>query len=215
MADPATWYTDAMYQASAALVVDLLARTDVVADRNHVIAHSEVPGATHQDPGPGWDWDYYMALIEGTWAITGDLTGVVAAEDVFTGARVDGALVTLIETGETMTVGEDGTYLFPDLAEGDYTVVATADGYEPGTCEKTIDASGTWWCSIALLPSPSGGTTTDPGTTPTPDDGPAPAAFAPSSERVPLGEGRGCGCATGGSPALAFLLAPLLLRRRR
>ncbi|MDQ5825725.1 MAG: S-layer homology domain-containing protein [Chloroflexota bacterium] len=59
------WYTEAMYQASAKLVATMSDRYGIKKDRSRVIAHSEVPGATHQDPGPKWDWDYYMGLVRG------------------------------------------------------------------------------------------------------------------------------------------------------
>jgi N-acetyl-anhydromuramyl-L-alanine amidase AmpD len=208
--DPDTWYTDEMYTASAALVVDILSRTSVIGDRNHIIGHVEVPGATHTDPGSGWDWTYYMALIEGSWVIAGDLTGVVAAEDIFTGERIPGARVTVQETGEQVEVDEGGVFLFPDLPEGEYTVTATADGYTEGSCTTTIDATGTFWCSIALFPAPEEPEEPED----LPEDEPEepsvqPEGFAPQS-RIPI-ERSGCGCAqTGGAGAwwaLALLLA--------
>ncbi|MGH8793415.1 MAG: N-acetylmuramoyl-L-alanine amidase [Stackebrandtia sp.] len=62
--EPEKWYTDTVYEASARLVRDICARYDIPMDREHIIAHSEVPDATHTDPGSGWDWDKYMDLIE-------------------------------------------------------------------------------------------------------------------------------------------------------
>jgi N-acetyl-anhydromuramyl-L-alanine amidase AmpD len=66
----ATWYTDAMYQASAALVRYLAAKYNIPLDRAHIIGHDDIPGPTssyqsgmHWDPGPFWDWARYMALI--------------------------------------------------------------------------------------------------------------------------------------------------------
>ena len=232
--DPATWFTDAMYQESAALVADILGRTSVPNDRNHIIGHVEVPGATHTDPGPGWDWAYYMSLVDGSWVIAGDLTGVVAVEDIFTGERIAGASVTVDQTGDAMVVGDDGTFLFQDLPEGTYTVTASADGYEDASCEKVIDASGTFWCSIAMFPAPD-----EPGTVltdPDPDDGdptdgdptnpgdgdpdpdtivddaPPPTQYA----RVPMESG-GCGCASPGTGGVGLvgLGALLALARRR
>ena len=32
-------------------------------DRAHIVGHSEVPGNDHTDPGPNWDWAYYMSLV--------------------------------------------------------------------------------------------------------------------------------------------------------
>ena len=64
--DPSRWYTEAMYQASAELVRHLCTKYGIPMDREHIIAHSEVPRATHTDPGPGWNWDHYMDLVRGT-----------------------------------------------------------------------------------------------------------------------------------------------------
>ncbi|NOY27246.1 MAG: N-acetylmuramoyl-L-alanine amidase, partial [Oligoflexia bacterium] len=70
--DPGTWYTDTMYRNSAALVRDIADRYGIPKDRSHIIGHFEVPGCSnssgggascHTDPGDGWDWDYYMSLV--------------------------------------------------------------------------------------------------------------------------------------------------------
>jgi len=65
-----TWYTDKMYQASAALSRYLAARYRIPLDRAHIIGHDDVPGPTtgfvagmHWDPGPFWDWARYMQLL--------------------------------------------------------------------------------------------------------------------------------------------------------
>jgi uncharacterized protein YgiM (DUF1202 family) len=34
-------------------------------DRSRIIGHNEVPGATHTDPGPYFNWSYYMSLVRG------------------------------------------------------------------------------------------------------------------------------------------------------
>lgn len=56
-------YSAAMYRASARVTARLCARYDIPVDRAHIIGHSEVPGATHPDPGPHWDWDTYLKLV--------------------------------------------------------------------------------------------------------------------------------------------------------
>ncbi len=148
---PSTWYTDAMYSASAALVADIVSRTSVSADRSHILAHSEVPGATHTDPGSGWDWDYYMALIQGGGTSTGTMRGIVAEGDIYHGERIVGASVWL-DSGESTTSAGDGSWSFSDLPYDTYTVYAEADGYQRGSCTKAIESSSDHWCSIALEP---------------------------------------------------------------
>jgi len=65
VADPGRWYTDAMYRSSANLVRYICDKYGVPKDRAHILGHNEVPGATHTDPGSGWDWDRYMGLVRG------------------------------------------------------------------------------------------------------------------------------------------------------
>ncbi len=62
--DPA-WFTDAMYRSSAALTSHLADEYGIPKDREHIVGHSEVPDNDHTDPGPNWDWDYYMELVGG------------------------------------------------------------------------------------------------------------------------------------------------------
>ena len=217
--DPGYWYTDDMYAASAALTSDIITRTNATADRNHIIAHSEVPGATHTDPGVGWDWAYYMSLIDGTAAVAGTLTGVVALDDVFTGQRLAGVEVVLEETGEVVETDETGTYAFTDVTEGEHTARVELDGYEPATCTKDVDTSSTFWCSIALIESVDipDGDEEDEGIQLTPDPGAIHhPSFADLLNPGPVAEApRGCGCATA-NPGFAWfaLLLPLLFRRR-
>lgn len=60
--DP-SYFTDAMYRSSAQLAAYLVEKYEIPINRNHIVGHSEVPGATHTDPGPYWDWDRYLSLI--------------------------------------------------------------------------------------------------------------------------------------------------------
>ncbi|WP_155370468.1 golvesin C-terminal-like domain-containing protein [Catellatospora vulcania] len=73
------WYTEAMYQASAAIVRSVTSKYGIPRDRAHIIGHNEVPGATHTDPGNRWNWSYFMQLVNGTtpppsWTSTVDNT---------------------------------------------------------------------------------------------------------------------------------------------
>ncbi|MDT0542725.1 MULTISPECIES: peptidoglycan recognition family protein [Streptomyces] len=67
---PDTWYTEAMYRASARLVRYLARKYDIPLDRQHILGHDNVPGTTtpnikgmHTDPGPYWDWAHYFTLL--------------------------------------------------------------------------------------------------------------------------------------------------------
>ncbi|MCX5400637.1 peptidoglycan-binding protein [Streptomyces sp. NBC_00102] len=64
--DDPSWFTDVMYRSSAALTRYLCDRHGIAKDRAHIIGHSEAPGNDHTDPGPYWDWTYYMQLVDGS-----------------------------------------------------------------------------------------------------------------------------------------------------
>ena len=63
-------YTNAEYNASAQIAASICSRWGVQLDRAHVIGHNEVPdpnnpnltggSSHHTDPGPYWNWTYYM-----------------------------------------------------------------------------------------------------------------------------------------------------------
>jgi hypothetical protein len=55
-------FTTEQYYAGAALVCAISGREDIPLDREHVIGHNEVPGSTHTDPGPTWNWPHFMWL---------------------------------------------------------------------------------------------------------------------------------------------------------
>jgi N-acetyl-anhydromuramyl-L-alanine amidase AmpD len=72
-AQGATWYTNAMYRSDALLVRYLAHRYGVPLNREHIIGHDNVGGpsnsgnaAMHWDPGPFWNWNYFMSLVLGT-----------------------------------------------------------------------------------------------------------------------------------------------------
>lgn len=62
----ASWFTDAMYRSSAALARHLADKYGIPKNRTGIIGHNEVPGATHTDPGPHWNWTTYLNYVNGT-----------------------------------------------------------------------------------------------------------------------------------------------------
>ncbi|MGI8968100.1 MAG: N-acetylmuramoyl-L-alanine amidase [Chloroflexota bacterium] len=59
------YYTRAQYLASAALVQYLTRKYGIAPNRNFIFGHENVPAANHTDPGPNWNWAYYMSQIRG------------------------------------------------------------------------------------------------------------------------------------------------------
>ena len=55
--------TREQYLASAALTRYLCEIYDIPIDRRHIVGHEEIKSAKG-DPGPNWDWDYYIRLVK-------------------------------------------------------------------------------------------------------------------------------------------------------
>ncbi|HOY32546.1 MAG TPA: N-acetylmuramoyl-L-alanine amidase [Bacteroidales bacterium] len=88
VSDP-SWYTETMYQVSAALTRDICNRYNIDTRRTFftetlddgtvldyglhslggegtcikIKGHQHYPNSTHTDPGPNWDWDHYYKLL--------------------------------------------------------------------------------------------------------------------------------------------------------
>lgn len=84
------WYTTAMYNASAALTRHICNTYGLAKNRTTIVGHVEVPGATHTDPGPHWDWTRYMNLVTGGgtgWSVIIDnSSGFTASSNWTTGS---------------------------------------------------------------------------------------------------------------------------------
>ena len=112
IADPGRWYTEEMYASSARLVRHLCEKYGIPMDRSHIIGHIEVPGATHTDPGDGWDWAHYMDLVRGVPAgpaYAAEFVGQDHPAEMTSGDRAV-AWVELRNTGSA-TWAMDGTFL--------------------------------------------------------------------------------------------------------
>ncbi|MGC5360801.1 N-acetylmuramoyl-L-alanine amidase [Streptomyces sp. DT24] len=61
--DRPAYFTDALYERSAALTASVCDRHGIPKDRAHILGHDQVPGSDHTDPGPLWDWVRYIRLV--------------------------------------------------------------------------------------------------------------------------------------------------------
>ncbi len=57
-------FTETQYQVGARLTCALSERYGIPIDRKNIIGHVEVPGSTHTDPGPTWDWPRFMWYVK-------------------------------------------------------------------------------------------------------------------------------------------------------
>ncbi|GAB3957203.1 N-acetylmuramoyl-L-alanine amidase [Micromonospora vulcania] len=103
--DNPAWFTDAMYRASAALTRSLATKYGIPKDRAHIIGHVEVPGATHTDPGPNWNWTYYLQLVNGSTGIgSGTVNTEASSLNVRSGPGTGYAVVGSVADGATVGV---------------------------------------------------------------------------------------------------------------
>ncbi|MFK4041090.1 N-acetylmuramoyl-L-alanine amidase [Nonomuraea wenchangensis] len=120
----ASWFTDAMYRASAALTRNIADRYGIPKDRSHIVGHSEVPGADHTDPGSNWNWSTYMKYV----------TGSTAPTNPHTPESVCGAGYKVIDSAALGTAGT--AYLLYNSGDG-YNCVATLKKTSLGTATAT------------------------------------------------------------------------------
>ncbi|MGV9772732.1 N-acetylmuramoyl-L-alanine amidase [Streptosporangium sp. NPDC003464] len=122
--DNASWFTDTMYRASAALTRSIADRYGIPKDRTHIVGHVEVPGNDHTDPGPYWDWTKYMQYVGGSGGGT----------NPHTPESVCGSGYTVIDSAALGTAGT--VYLLYNSATG-YNCVATLKKTSLGTATAT------------------------------------------------------------------------------
>ncbi|MET8320587.1 N-acetylmuramoyl-L-alanine amidase [Micromonospora sp. NPDC005189] len=145
--DNPAWFTDAMYRASAVLTRSLATKYGIPKDRAHIIGHAEVPSASHTDPGPNWNWTYYLQLVNG---ITGIGSGTVStsastlnvrsgpgASFPVVGSVADGAAVAIYcqAVGSTVTGPYGTTSVWDRIGTNRYVsdayLLTGYDGYIP------------------------------------------------------------------------------------
>lgn len=132
-----TW-TDAQYRASAALTRWACLTYGIPMDRSHIIGHKEVPGATHTDPGPSFNWSFYMSLVRG--GTTPPPASLMAAKET-TASTLN------VRSGPSTSDSIIGT--IPDGQR--YVAIAQDDGWY-----KVYYADNTGWCSGTYLKTVTG-----------------------------------------------------------
>lgn len=145
LAQPDSWYTEAMYRSSARLVKYLAEKYGVPLDRQHILGHDNVPGPTaasisgmHTDPGPFWDWRHYFELLDRPFAATAGASGAVvtirpdyaANRPVFTDCGAKGLTCA--------THGSSEVRLYSDHDEKSALVEDVGDGSAPTTALNDV-----------------------------------------------------------------------------
>lgn len=91
--DNPAWFTDAMYRSSAAVTRNIAERRGIPKTRAYIRGHSEMPNNDHTDPGPNWNWTYYMQLVNGGTTPTYNFTTYGAGVRVRTEPRLNASII--------------------------------------------------------------------------------------------------------------------------
>ena len=144
-----TWYTDAMYKSSAALVRDICSSwtidgttcfrgpatsgTNFLPVTVRIKGHQHYSGNTHTDPGIYWNWAKYADLINPptaatiiSFAVKDQGTGLAVASTGITITKPDGttSTATTDANGKLVFAADSGRYNFA-FAKSGYTSLST------------------------------------------------------------------------------------------
>ena len=144
-----TWYTDAMYKSSAALVRDICSSwtidgttcfrgpatsgTNFLPVTVRIKGHQHYSGNTHTDPGIYWNWAKYADLINPptaatiiSFAVKDQSTGLAIASTGITITKPDGttSTATTDANGKLVFGADSGRYSFA-FAKSGYTSLST------------------------------------------------------------------------------------------
>ncbi|MEZ0064310.1 N-acetyl-anhydromuramyl-L-alanine amidase AmpD [Streptacidiphilus sp. MAP12-20] len=152
-----SWYTPSEYQSSAKLVSYLAAKFGVPVDRQHIIGHDEVPGiddtylfGQHWDPGPYWDWSYYLTLVGAP--LSGNDQAVVGGTVTIAPPSSTSYEPTLLGCGSSTTVCQSRPANFVYLYKGPSTgsgLFQDADYVANGRSSSTGTQVGWDWTDRA------------------------------------------------------------------
>lgn len=143
-----SWFTEAMYRNSAALVRYLAHRYHIRLDRAHIIGHDQVPGilpgnvaGMHHDPGPFWNWQHYFKLLHRPIGLGGNhsIGGVVTIKPGFAD---NDQTVTGCGDDPDAACDESGTnFVYLHQAPSKDSPLVNDPGLNPGGAPSTTDVS--------------------------------------------------------------------------
>ncbi len=152
-AQGATWFTPAMYRTNAQLVRYLATKYNIPLDREHILGHDNISaltvarqGGQHWDPGPYWNWNYFMALVNGQTEAQASASAAQA-----------GTPLTSPRTGSSQLKKGDIITIAPTFATNKQTVTDC----QTGTC-VTLPSQGTNFVPLRNAPNANAPLLSDP-----------------------------------------------------
>jgi hypothetical protein len=132
---PAGYFNRQLYERSADLVGWAAWKYHIPVDRAHILGHDNIPASVdtphvqHWDPGPSWDWPYYMALVRAAykrWSHNAPLPEPeIPAEFTKPSSRIR-----VISVGENLASARDW-FLWTSGLQSNYTNVYADEGGRP------------------------------------------------------------------------------------
>jgi N-acetyl-anhydromuramyl-L-alanine amidase AmpD len=132
---PAGYFTELLYQRSATLVGWAAWKYRIPLDRAHILGHDNIPNSIdnptvqHWDPGPSWDWPYYMDLVRAAYE---RWSGGAPPPPAEVPARYSGfdPRIRMISVGDELAAPSDW-FLWTSGAQNAYTNVYAGRGGQP------------------------------------------------------------------------------------
>jgi hypothetical protein len=148
------WYTDAMYKSSAALTRFLCNLYGIPKEHTTVapgiVGHADVSLSTgcttHTDPGPYWDWNRYIGLVNGTEIVIDNSSSYFTASGNWvTSVNVSGYYGSNYRVRKTQSSNDPATFKLPSHVAGNYAVYAwwTAAGDRSTSAPFVINHNAT------------------------------------------------------------------------
>lgn len=136
---PAGYFTRELYERSANLVGWTVWKYGIPLDRAHILGHDNIPNSVdnptvqHWDPGPSWDWPYYMHLVRAAYERWSHNAPPPPAEIPGRDTKPDGS-IRAISIGDEFASGRDWVLWTTGLQNAYTNVYADRGGRpEPST----------------------------------------------------------------------------------
>jgi N-acetyl-anhydromuramyl-L-alanine amidase AmpD len=148
---PAGYFTQRLYERSADLVGWVAWKYRIPLDRAHILGHDNIPntegvgGSTggpyvqHWDPGPSWDWPYYMDLVRAAYERWSNNAPAPRAEIPARYTRLS-RKIRMISVGDNVASARDW-FLWTSGAQNAYTNVYADSGSRPALTTLVDGAS--------------------------------------------------------------------------
>jgi hypothetical protein len=133
--DPAGYFTRALYKHSADLAGWAAWKYGIPVDHAHILGHDNIPNSVdnphvqHRDPGPSWDWPYYMALVRAAYKRWSH-NAPVPRPEIPARFTKSSSSIRVISVGDNLASARDW-FLWTTGAQNNFTNVYARQGGRP------------------------------------------------------------------------------------